>query len=303
MIWMYAASGKKLKAADLTKLAELDEFGSKSDWVWVDILKPDDKESELVATLLGDEKTLVSDVKDGVYNILHMYTGYEKRHDYTLLSLPFVDLGKELEIHPIFIFIKEKMIITWGCEHCPTLIKTVLRMLKDHLNEGIKPNKYFILSRILREVVVLDSKALVSLRERIDKVAGETHEKSGKKALHTVFELKKQISSIHRLLYLKRRLLCDVKEEMIPNIRLDEEAKPVVEDAINDIDQDLEFVDSYDRGLDGILSLLNLGSIHRVEASINFLTIILVILTLILVALELAARFGEHAALSLLGLF
>jgi len=301
MIWMYTTNGKELQAADLTSLTALYENGGKADWIWVDVLNPDDEELELVANLLGNEKTLVNDINERTYNILHMYTGYEKRRDYTLLSLPWVDLGKELDIHPIFVFVKEKMIITWGCEHSPNLIKTVTRMLKDHLSEGMKTNKYFILSRILREVAALDSKALVSLRERIDKIAGETHEKSGKKALHTVFELKKQISSIHRLLYLERRLLCDVKEGMIPNVRPDEEAKLVVEVAINDIGQDLEFIDSYDRGLDGILSLLNLGSIHRVETSINILTIVLVILTLVLVILELAARFTEpaHALLAL----
>ena len=290
MIWMYTANGREFQAGDLTSLTELNEFKGKVDWIWIDIFSPDNKESELIADLLGNEKALVGDIKEGVYNLLYTYTRYEKRHDYTLLSLPFVDLEKELGIHPLFIFVKEKMIITWGCEHCLNLIKTVVRMLKYHASEGMKTDKYFIFSRLLCEVAVLNSKALMSVRERIDKVAGETHEKSGKKALHAVFEMKKQISFLHRVLYLEKRLLSDVKEGIVPNARLDGEAKLVIEDAIDDIGQDLEFIDSYDRSLDGILSLLNLGSIHRVETSINFLTIVLVILTLILVILEIVSR-------------
>ncbi|NWG10999.1 hypothetical protein HXY33_04520 [Candidatus Bathyarchaeota archaeon] len=296
MMWAYALEGKELQAIDVASLSEVHKFGSKADWLWVDFLIPDENESEILAELLGNEKAIVNDIKEGVYNLLYMYTRYEKRYDYTLLSLPFVDIEKELEMHPVFVIIKKKMIITWGCSHCPVLMKAIFRTLKEYASEGMKTDIFFVLSRLLREVVSLNSKTLVTIRERINKLEEEALHKSGKKMLHSIFELKKQVSTLHRLLSLEKGLLCDVREGIVPNVRLNEEAKLVVEDSINNVSQDLEFMDSYDRGLDSILSLLNLGSIHRVETSINFLTIILVIATIILVLLELIAR-SAHAAL------
>lgn len=295
MMWAYALDGKELQAIDVVLLSEIIEFENKVDWLWVDFVSPDESESEILAELLGNEKAIVSDIKEGVYNLLYMYTRYEKRHDYTLLSMPFVDVEKELGMHPVFVIIKKKMIITLGCQHAPILMKAVIRTMKEHANEGMKTNIFFMLSRLLRELVSFNSKALVEVRERINKLEEEALEKAGKKTLQSIFELKKQVSTLHRLLSLEKELMCDMREGTVPNIRLDEEAKLVVEDSINIVSQDLEFMDSYDRGLDSILALLNLGSIHRVETSINFLTIILVVATIILVVLELIAR--SHAAL------
>lgn len=294
MIWMYAVRKKELRATDVTSLSELHDFSGKVDWLWVDCLSPDEKEAEIISELLGNEKTIVNDIKEGTYNLLYMYTNYEKRHDYTLLSIPFVDLEKELRIHPIFVIIKEKMLITWGCEHSPALIKAVIGTLKDHVNNGMEADTCFILSRLFREIAAKTSKVMLSFRELVDKVEEEALEKVGKKTVHSIFGLKKEISTLHRLLYLQEKLMSDAKEGMIPNVRLDGETKLVVEDTIENICRELEFIDSYDRALDGVLNLLHLGSIHRVETSINFLTIMLVILTIILVVLELAAR--SHGA-------
>ena len=77
---------------------------------------------------------------------------------------------------------------------------------------------------------------------------------------------------------------------IIPNLALVPEAKLIVEDASDDITRELEFVDSFNRSLDSILRLQDLGSIHRVETHVVFLTISLVVLTIILIMLEIAAR-------------
>jgi len=77
---------------------------------------------------------------------------------------------------------------------------------------------------------------------------------------------------------------------VIPHVELDEEAKLIVNDAINDIDRELEFVDSYGNTLDSILSLLDLGLIHSVEKTLIFLTSIILVLDLILLALAVIGR-------------
>ena len=71
-------------------------------------------------------------------------------------------------------------------------------------------------------------------------------------------------------------------------------AKTILDGAISIIDRGLDFTDSYNRTLDNMLTLQDLASIHKVEGSINYLTIVLVIGTAILIILELLGRFGMH---------
>ena len=90
----------------------------------------------------------------------------------------------------------------------------------------------------------------------------------------------------------EKDFMLDVAKSVIPRIKLDEKSKPIVEEAIDIIDGELNFMDSYNRTLDNILTLQDLASIHKVESSINYLTIVLVIGTAILIILELLAIFG-----------
>lgn len=81
--------------------------------------------------------------------------------------------------------------------------------------------------------------------------------------------------------------MLDVDKSVIPLIKLDKKSKPIVDETIEIIDRELDFMDSYTRTLDSILTLQDLASIHKVESSINYLTIVLVIGTAILIILEL----------------
>lgn len=213
MMWMYTIRGKALHATDVTSLSELHDFSSKVDWLWVDCLNPNEEETEMISELLGNEKAIVNDIKEGVYNLLHMYTSHETRHDYALLSIPFVDFGKELGIHPVFIIVKEKMLITWGCEHSPKFIRAVIRRLEDRVKVRGKANSSFIISRLFREVAARNSKVAVSLRELIDKVEEKALQEAGKaKVIPSVFKFKRVISTLHRLLWLEKDLMSDAKD-------------------------------------------------------------------------------------------
>jgi hypothetical protein len=64
----------------------------------------------------------------------------------------------------------------------------------------------------------------------------------------------------------------------------------IVNDAINDIDRELEFVNSYGSTLDSILRLQDLGLIHSVEKTLIFLTSIILVLDVILLALAAIGR-------------
>ena len=69
-------------------------------------------------------------------------------------------------------------------------------------------------------------------------------------------------------------------------------AKTFLDGAISIIDRGLDFTDSYNRTLDNMLTLQDLASIHKVEGSINYLTIVLVIGTGILIALDIMGKLG-----------
>ena len=99
--------------------------------------------------------------------------------------------------------------------------------------------------------------------------------------------LKRNLSTLHRLIWAEKELLSDIDLGVIPNLNLIPEAKLIIEDASDDIIRELEFVDSFNRSLDSILSLEDLGAIHRVESNLVLLTVALVILTIVLILIEI----------------
>jgi Mg2+ and Co2+ transporter CorA len=109
--------------------------------------------------------------------------------------------------------------------------------------------------------------------------------------MQSIFELKRQLSTFHRLLWAERELLSDISLGVIPNLKLAGEAQRIIDDASDDVTRELEFLSFYENSLDSILNLLNLGSIHSVERVLVLLTLALVGMTIILVALELPGFF------------
>ena len=130
---------------------------------------------------------------------------------------------------------------------------------------------------------------LLGIREKLDQLEEQALENGGKNLIRTVFSLKKSISSLYRLMIEEKDFMLDVDKSVVPLIKLDAKSKPIVNEAIELIDRELDFIDSYNRTLDSILTLQDLSSIHKVESSINYLTIVLVVSTAILVILELLA--------------
>ncbi|UCH69860.1 MAG: hypothetical protein JSV29_06365 [Candidatus Bathyarchaeota archaeon] len=296
MIWMYAMQGKQLSAIDITSLKELNDFCSNVDWCWIDIFHPDEKEAEIISELLGNEPKIVEDIKKETHNPSRVHPMYEKLHDYVLLSIPSVTLEERLRICPIFMIVKNKMLITWGeeKEHGHSMIiKSTIRRFREHAEEGGELNSSLAIGMLFREIAFNNSEVMLSIRELIDQIEEKSLKEAGeKRTVYSIFSLKRQISTFHRLLITEKEIILDIDETMIPRIVLDEKAKPIVGDAIEDINRQLDFVDSYNRSLDSILTLQNLTSIHRVESSINYLTIILVIGTVILIILEILGKFG-----------
>ena len=153
------------------------------------------------------------------------------------------------------------------------IIKSSIRRFREHVVEGGQPNSSLAIGLLLREIASKNSDVMLSIREAIDQIEEKSLEEAGKKhAIYSIFSLKRKISTINRLLITEKEIMLDINETMIPHIKLDEKAKSIVDNAIENINREIDFIDSYNRSLDSILTLQDLASIHRVESSINYLT-------------------------------
>jgi Mg2+ and Co2+ transporter CorA len=290
---MYTVQEKDFVATDVTSLTQVMDVARKQ-WVWVDIYDPNRKESEIILELLGNEPEFADQIEKRVINPLSIHKGcvlcdYEKVQDCVCLTIPSIALEEQFRSYPIVLVKKKKMFITWGEEDGAhsKLIKLTIRRLRELVEEGEKPNSALAIGMLLREIAINNSDVLLSVRERIDQMEEQALENGGKQLVHSVFSLKKIISTLYRVMINEKDFMLDVDKSVIPRIKLDEKSKPIVDEAIEIIDRELDFMDSYTRTLDSILTLQDLASIHKVESSINYLTIVLVIGTAILVLLEL----------------
>lgn len=286
--------GKDFVATDATSLTQSMDIAS-NQWVWVDIFDPNEKERKIITELIGNEPEIVEKIKksmDEPLNIRHkgcILCNYEKIHEYVLVTIPSITFDEQLLAYPIFLAKKKKMIITWGEEahNHSQIIKTTIRRLREGVEAGQDLNSSLVISVLFHEIAIKNSDVLLCIREKIDQMEEQALENGGKHLIRSVFSLKKMISDLYRLMIEEKDFMLDVDKSVIPRIRLDKKSKPIVDEAIEIIDRELDFMDSYTRTLDSILTLQDLASIHKVESSINYLTIVLVIGTAILVLLEL----------------
>jgi len=286
--------GKDFVATDITSLTQLMDVAS-NQWVWVDIYDPNEKEREILTELIGNEPEIVEKFKKSMDEPLNIHRkdcvlcSYEKIHEYLSVTIPSISLDEQLLVYPIVLAKKKKMIITWGEEgHSHSkIVKTTIRRLREGVEEGQDLNTSLVISVLFHEIAIKNSNVLLSIRERIDQMEEQALENGGKQLIHSVFSLKKMISDLYRLMIEEKDFMLDVDKSVIPLIKLDKKSKPIVDESIEIIDRELDFMDSYTRTLDNILTLHDLASIHKVETSINYLTIVLVIGTAISIILEL----------------
>jgi Mg2+ and Co2+ transporter CorA len=294
MIWIYTIKGKDFIATDVSSLSQLINV-AKDQWAWVDIFHPNEKELGIITELLGKEPDIVEKFKKMMEEPLNIHNkgcvlcNYERIHEYVSVTIPYLSWGKQMLVYPIVLAKKKRMIITWGEEGYShsKIIKTTIRRLREGVEAGQNLNSSLVISVLFHEIAIRNVNFLLGIREKIDEMEEQALENGGKHLIRNVFSLKKRISDLYRLLIEEKDFMLDVDKSVIPFIRLDQKSKPIVDEAIEIIDRELDFMDSYTRTLDSILTLQDLASIHKVESSINYLTIVLVIGTAILIIFEL----------------
>jgi len=286
VIRVYTVKNKELFETDVHSKKEMDNIVAKVKRAWVDCSDLDEKEIRMVSDLLGVEATTLNGIENGKIRPHYAKCFDETCPYYTWISTPVVEFTDELELHPLSIILKERFLVTLRSKYSERLIESTLRTFKALPPGQRKPT--VILCKLVHEIIDENSGAMVSIRDLIDNIEAEAMEETKKKSVtKSIFKLKRSLSTLHRLLWAEKELLSDLDLGVIPNLLLVTEAKLIVEDASDDIARELEFVDSFNRSLDSILRLQDLGSIHRVESKLAFLTVVLIILTAALILIEI----------------
>ena len=296
MIWAYSVKENEFVGTDIVSLQQLDEL-SRNQWIWVDVFNPDKNELEILTGLIKDNSKIITNYKNLMGKPLDVnfdgcdFCDYEKLDKSTVLVVPSISLDTQMQVYPIVLAKKRKMIITWGEQggsHSGIIKKTIKR-LREGVESKQELNSPLVISVLFHEIAVNNSTQILNIRKRIDHLEEKALENGEKNLVRSIFSLKKMISNLYRLMVEEKDFMLDVDKSVIPFVKLNEKSKPIVDEAIEIIDREIDFLDSYSSSLDSILTLTDLASIHKVESSINYLTIVLVVATAILVIFELMA--------------
>ena len=286
MIRVYTVKDKMLFENEVSSKREMNKIIDKVKRAWVDCSDLDESETKIVADLLGVETKTLNGIENGKIRPHYQKCLDETCPFYTWISTPVVEFTDKLELHPMSIILKERFLVTLRSKYSERLIESTIRTFKAMSPEQKKPT--IILCKLIHEIIDENSSAMVSIRDSIDALEAEAMAGQKNKSItESVFKLKRNLSTLHRLLWAEKEMLSDIDLGIIPNLILVPEAKLIVEDASDDITRELEFVDSFNRSLDSILRLEDLGAIHRVESNLVLLTVALVILTIVLVLIEI----------------
>ena len=289
MIRVYSIKENELVVNDLKSQQELNALAGKVERAWVECWDCDDDETNIVSKLIGVEATILDGIENGKVHPSYAKCRDEECPYYTWISTPVVEFAGELKLHPLSIILRERFLITLRTGYSSRILDSAIRRFKILRREERKPGVTLV--GLLAEIIDENSLAMVPIRNLIDKIEEEALEKPRKKAItQSIFKLKRGLSTLQQLFWAEKELLSDLIVGVIPRLRLEPEAKPFVEDSVDDVNRELEIVGSYNTSLDSILRLQDLGSIHRVETNLVYLTISLVVLTMILIMLEIAAR-------------
>ncbi len=285
MLWVYTVTeSNELQARDAGSLKELEAFSKEVDWLWMDFMKPDDKELEIIAGLLGEVK-IISEIKEQ-----KIFSRPERVNEYLFFSVPHATFQDRLKISPIYIFSGTKKLLTIRDKDSSKSIKNARKTFEDCIGKVCDGpiNSSFVLTRLFHEISNENLDVVMALRESIDRVEEKAlADPADKRISRSVFATKREISALERMLWAQRELMLSISEGVVPMIMISEEIKATLSHPINNISRELSLLDSHNNALDSILSLQDLGMIHRVERNIIYLTIMALIVSVLLIILEI----------------
>lgn len=284
MIWAYTITeANELEARDAHSLSELQELGRESGWLWIDCMEPHDKELEMIAGLLG-ETEIIRIIRDR-----QLFPRSRKINDYVLLSIPQVAFDRTLKKYPIYVFAKGNILITVRSQHSSRSIDNALKTLEDCILRVCERDiaSSFVVNRLLNEVSAENHDAVMALRARTEELEERALTNPKDKQIgRTVFSLKREISTLESILWNQRELMLSIEEGVVPIIRSSEPDDQTLSHAVSNVSRELSLISSNDDALDSILTLQDLGMIHRVERILIYLTLVTLVVNVLTILIE-----------------
>jgi Mg2+ and Co2+ transporter CorA len=285
LIWVYEITeSNELQAWDASSVQELQRLSDEGEWVWIDFMDPNSHEYEVLAGFLSDGEMLKA-IKAQTISARP-----EKVDNYLLFSIPYAVLQDNLETFPLYVLIKEGLFLTVRTNPSSLIVKSARTTFEECVGQVCEgpTNSAFVLSRLFHEITNSNLDVIMSLRENIDRTEQRALEHPADKEIgHSVFGIKRSISALERVLWAQRELMLNVREGIVPTIHVSEEIKASLSHPINNISRELSLLDSHNGALDSILSLQDLGMIHRVERNLITLTIMALVVSILLILLEI----------------
>ncbi len=276
-----------LKQADfkqeITSVNQVSELSKKNGWVWIDCTDPNDSEYQLIAELVkrNNIKELVTSKK--------IRSTYQRVNDYVMIQLMQVDFTEKLDMYPLYLFFNNEVMLTVRTEKTSNPVINSLDTLHGCAQKvTCQTSSSFIISRLFHEVANENLEVIVTLRERICEMEQEAlHQSSEKKIDKMVFTLKREIAKFERILWMQRELMIAITEGMIPTIEPSQIDKNAINHTISNLSRELSLISTHSNALDNVLTVRGLGMIHKVETNLVWLTVALVVLTVMLILFEL----------------
>ena len=285
MIWTYTLTkSNKLRARDADSLGELQRLAKEANWLWIDCMEPDDKELKEISGLLKETEIISAIGKRQIFS------RYEKVNDYVLISIPLVVFKDTLETYPIYVFAKEKILVTVRSKNSSRSIDNALDTFQDCLSKVCERSNAssFLVSRLFHEVSDENLDVVMALRAHTDEIEEKALANPGDKKIgKRVFALKREISTLERILWTQRELMLSIEEGVVPVIQSSEMDEQTLSHAVSNVSRMLSFITSNDDALDSILRLQDLGMIHRVERILIYLTLVTLIVSIITILIEI----------------
>ncbi|MGD8544652.1 MAG: CorA family divalent cation transporter [Candidatus Bathyarchaeota archaeon] len=284
MIWTYAITeANTLEARDAHSLGELQTLDKKVCWLWIDCMEPNNEELEIIAGLVGE-----TDVTRTIRN--HQSSlRWRKINDYVLLFVPQVTFKRTIKTHLLYIFAKADILITVRSQQSSKSIDNALKTFEDCTSRvcerGIASS--FVVNRLLNEVSDENLDVVMALRERSEELEEMALLNPKDKQIgREVFSLKREISTLERILWNQRELMLSIEEGVVPIIQSSELDDQTLSHAVSNVSRELSLISSNDDALDSILTLQDLGMIHRVEKILISLTLVTLIVNILMILVE-----------------
>ena len=284
MIWVYMLTkSNKLQARDVHSLSEVQRLDKKANWFWIDCMEPDDKELEVIAGMLKEPEILSAIKKRQIFS------RYRKTNDYVLISIPLVIFKDKLETYPVYVFAKEKTVITVRSKHSSKSIDNTLKTFQDCILKVCERDvaSSFIVNRLFHEVSDENLEVVMVLRAHTDEIEEKAFANPGDKQINKmIFALKREVFTLERILWTQRELMLSIEEGVVPVVQPSELDEQTLSHAVSNISRELSLISSNEDALDSILRLQDLGMIHRVERILIYLTLVTLIVNVIMILIE-----------------